>query len=396
MVSCSYHCDAKDLPLVEEISRINRGFLCHTGSSINCQTSPLPALELGASALLSANPIHGVMNRFQHRTAMTFGTASTKHMYTEIVPRLALQHEHLLHAVLATTILHDRALAGSLRPTTTECFHLSRSASLLGQKLSSTIKNEDRDALWATAVYLCAMAIFNVNTSDPEEAWPLRLSHPMDFEWLNMQAGLKVIWNLAQVNRGDGMLATNENGLEANCVYPDPPKSGIAEVPQVLVDLCNLTQESEFSQSPYKVAIQHLSVLLPIEGSPHNILSFMVFAGGMTKEFRELLHEKDHRALLILAVWYSKLFHSAWWMSPRARIECQAICRYLDRLNIRGRAFKVVLQIVKIACLHLDSHAALRLLEQSTTIMRSTRRASVNSTIPDAPTSKSIDIFWDV
>ncbi|KAK5953433.1 hypothetical protein OHC33_005377 [Knufia fluminis] len=343
---------------------------------------------------LSSNCDDGVIVRFQRRTALTLGTEHTRHVYAEVVPKLAMQHKYLLHAVLATTILHDRALAGLSQSTTTESYHVSHAASLFNQKLSSTIADEDRDALWATAVYLCAMAVFNVDISDPENAWPLRPSHPTDLEWLNMQAGLRVIWNVAQINRTGGLFAHVESESKPNCVYPELPKAGITGISQILVDLCDTTQGSTTSNDPYHTAVGYLSWLLPMKGDPANILTFMVFAGGMTKDFRRLLHEKDSRALLILAIWYSKLFHSSWWVSPRARLECDAICRYLTRLDTRHQAFQIVLNVVRMACERRDSQAAAILLEEPRIISGFVKQERRQDLLPDRPTSKQVDMFW--
>lgn len=394
MVPCSYERGAEDLKLVREHINVDLGFPRKACSSSRLTIPAKQPLRYTSAELLTNDPNHEVILRFQRRTVLTLGTEQTSYVHAQVIPRLAMQHEYLLHAVLAITTLHDRALAGTSRSTTAESYHLSYAASLFNQKLSRTIADEDRDALWVTAVYLCVMAVFNIDTYDPDDAWPLRPYHPTDLDWLKMQAGLRVIWNLAQVDRGDGMVAYVERSSKSNCVYPDHPKSGIVGMPQTLVDLCGLTNESEASNNPYHTAARHLSYLLPIEGSPANLLVFMVFAGGITKDFKTLLGEKDPRALLILAVWYSKLFHTSWWMARRARIECRAICRYLGRLTVRNQAFEEVLEVVRIACVRFDSQATLTLLGEPGAFSQLIQRNRKQSLIPNAPTSKKVDMFW--
>jgi len=394
MVPCSYDRNTVDLQLIGEELDVGLTLPCSNECAKSISETTTPPLMTSAIVLPSNDTIHDVMLRFQRRTALTLGTEATKHVYAEVVPRLAMRHEHLLHAIHATTFLHDRSLAGSPHSTLIESYHLSRAASLFNQKLSRKIPHEDRDALWATAVYLCAMAVFKLDTSNPEEAWPLRTPHPTDLEWLNMQAGLRVVWDIALVNRIDSMFGYIETNSKANCVYPDLPRSGVDGIPRALVDLCGLTPQSTGSNNPYHAAVRYLSRLLPVEGSSANILSFMVFAGGMTKDFKWLLWQKEPRALLILAVWYSKLFHSTWWMCPRARIECQAIWRYLDRRDDGDRAFVQILRIVGVACAHMDAQAALALLDEPGDFSQPTKLSKKQSSVPNAPTSKKIDLFW--
>ena len=392
MVLCSYSSIVEDPQLTGEGLNVNLSL--PSAGYHDIQNLRISAPSLTSNALLSSDTNHDVILRFQRRTALTLGTEHTKHVFAEVVPRLALQHKHLLHTVLATTLLHDRALSGLPQSTTLVPYHLSRAASLFNQKLSDTIAHQDRDALWATAVYLCAMAVFSVDTSDPWEAWPLKSSHPTDLEWLNMQAGLRVIWRLAQVDHGDSMFGHIEGYSKNNCVYPNLPESGIDGIPQALVELCGLTNHSTAFNSPYHATVRHLSRLIRLKGSPANVLSFMVLAGGITKEFRELLHQKDPRALLILAIWYSKLFHSTWWMARRARVECQAICLYLDGLDTNFPAFDRVLGIVRMACACWRTEAVLALFATSDDISTPRLQNRAQCSIPEAPTSKIIDFDW--
>jgi len=394
MVPCSYDRDAEDLQLIGEEVNIGLSLPCTTPCAKPLPGPTAPSLMSNATVSLSNGTTHDFILRFQRRTALTLGTEATKHVYAEAVPRLAMRHEHLLHAVLAITLLHDRSLAENSYSTSAESYHLGRAASLFNQKLSSEISHADRDALWATAVYMCAMAVFKLDTCDPEEAWPLRAPHPTDLEWLNMQAGLRVVWNLAQITRSDSVFGYPGTNAKGNCVYPDLPRPGIDGIPQALVDLCGLTSESTICNNPYHAAVRYLSPMLSLQGSSTNVLSFMVFAGGMTKEFRKLFHEKEPRALLILAVWYSKLFHSTWWMSLRAKIECQAICRYLNDRNTRDQAFVQILKIVRVGCANMDAQAALALLDKPGEVCRPMRGSRKQGSIPDGPTSKKMDLFW--
>ena len=341
-----------------------------------------------SSVLPSNNPNDAVILRFRDRTAWTVGTPDTVKLYAEAVPRLAVQYDFLLHAVLAFTFLHDRSLAGSALPAPSESHHMSQSAALLNRRLSSRILDDERDALWATAAYLCAMSVFTVNTTDPYEAWPLTESNSDSLKWLKLQAGLRVMWQVANLDRDEGVFGHLERKGKVNCVYPAPPEPGINGLPRLFAKLCDLSSSSNADHSPYHTALRHLTWLLSMEGTPENVLSFMVFIGGMTSSFRTLLHDKDPRALLLMAVWYSKLYHSAWWMAARARVECQAIIIYLGRLRIYDLAFNTVLAVVREASTSLKSETANCLLHAEA------QHSESQLQIPDGPKSRKSDLSW--
>lgn len=315
--------------------------------SINRPSSPSFSAYCGSVTILpSLDWHHEILFRFSNRTVLTMGSSKTIPKYAEVVPRLAIQHSHLLHITIAITLLHDRALGGSaLYPTTNESYHLSCAAAMFNAKLSATITNNDKDALWATAVYMCATSVFNIPSSDIEENWPLR-TRPDDLKWLNLQAGLRVVWSLADLHRPGGVFSTIVDHSDENCVFPRVPEPGVAGLPPALIELCGLTGLSNGTNNPYHTAIRHLSWLFPIKASPANLLTFMIFAGGMTAAYRNLLQQRDPRALLLFGVWYSRLFNTTWWMVPRARIECQAIHRYLVRLQIHDLNFQRVLELL--------------------------------------------------
>lgn len=343
MAPCSYA--TADLSNVREkvIGRISR------------KNTPPSSTAAPSELWPSTDWRYKIIDRFQNRTVFTMGTPKTSVVYANAVPRLAMQHDHLLHAVVAITILHDRALTGSTQITSRESYHLGQAAARFNNKLSSHITDDDRDALWATAVYLCTTSVFTINTTDPEQVWPLGPANAEDLKWLHLQAGLRIIWSIADLYRRKGAFSHLGDTSDYNCVFPADPEPGIAGLPPLLVGLYELDQRSDRSNNPYHTAVRCLSWLLPMTCTPANMLAFMTFAGGMTKEYKSLLHEKDPRALLLMAIWYSRMFNSQWWMAPRALVECQAICRFLDRLRLQGPRFLKVLDLVKRAChLHLS------------------------------------------
>lgn len=340
MTTCSYD-TAADLSSTGEqvVGSIRPSY--HSSTSTSTSLSPLTTSP-------GSDWRHETIFRFRYRTVLSMGSPRTAAQYAEVVPRLAIKHEHLLHIIVAITLLHDRALSGS-RSTSTESYHLSHAAAKFNRKLSSTITNEDKDALWATAVYMCTASVFTIDKVDPAEAWPLQ-SSPDDLKWLNLQAGLRVIWSISELQRPDGAFAYVGECIDENCVFPRLPEPGIIGLPQLLVELCELDEWSDSSNSPYHTAVRYLSWLLPVKCTSANVLTFMTFAGGMTKWYRAHLQQKDPRALLLMGIWYSRMFDSSWWMIPRATVEAQAIYYYLRKLKIEEPVFQKVLGLLGGAC----------------------------------------------
>lgn len=387
MVPCNYDRSTANLKTLGEQVTNEFNIIDLNGSFDQRGTSDSLSPTRSPLALLSTNPQHATILRFKQRTALTFGTPLTVHLYAEAVPRLAMQYEFLLHAVLATTFVHDRSLAGAADPMPVESYHFGQSAALLNQKLSTTIFMPDRDAIWATSIYLCAMAIFSVNTTDPSQAWPMKPHSHNNLEWIDLKAGLRVIWDLASMERHESIFAHSEKKAKVNCIYPDDLEPGIDGLPPLLVRLCGLGKNSTSANNSYHAAVGHLSWMLPMEGTPMNMLKFMDFAGAITPAFRALLQEKDPIALLLLALWYSKLWHCAWWMIPRAVVECRSICQYLTLQKIEDKYFTGILKELQNASLTLDDSVAETLLAQPLETFLQVDQH-------DGPSSMQVSMFW--
>jgi hypothetical protein len=245
-----------------------------------------------------------------------------------------------MHAVLAVTATHDRYLS----TPATECravpktYHWSQCAALFNRKLSQPIQPQDRDPLWATAAFLSIMTFSSVEASTPEEAWPLKTSEPSDLEWLRMSEGKMVVWNLTDPLRPGGMFrAMSEEYAQ---LYSPIPRAGIDGVPSALSRLCNLDVSSTAENSPYFAAVHTLAQLQNLPSDQITMSRSLTFMHHMQRSFKTLLQEKDPVALLLFALWYTKARRAVWWIEPRATVECQSICLYLQRYHKSNSAIQ--------------------------------------------------------
>lgn len=257
-----------------------------------------------------------------------------------------------MHVVQTMTAIHDRYLSASpnSRQTITEVYHLSRAAALFNQKLSTPLQPPDRDAVWAAAALLGNIAFSSIEASKPEEAWPLAPPKPSDLEWLRMCESKAVIWNITNPLRPDSVFHILADDFETSSLASAATTSSIEGIPPAFIQLYSLDNSSTADNSPYYAAVHGLAPLLRIECNQSTIGRFLLFMSHMQPDFRRLLEQKDSRALLLLAYWYAKASHSVWWIERRARLECQAICLYLERYHAGETAVQELLQFPKMRC----------------------------------------------
>jgi len=290
--------------------------------------------------------------RFQMRTALSIGSPKAAEVFQATSLEIAFSHPYLMHVIQTLTAIHDRYISGLAysRSTISEVYHLSRAAALFNQKLNGPVQPDDRDALWATAALLGHIAFSSIEASTPEEAWPLTAPDPSDLEWIGISEHKVVIWNIANPLRYDSIFRSVVEDFKGNgSVCCEVSKSVFEGVPSSFITLYGLDDADAVNNSYYD-AVLVLAPLLAIECNRGTIVKFLHFVSPIKPGFKNLLRQKDPRALLLLAYWYAKVLHSVWWLDRRATIECQAICIYLERYHEDETAIMELLQFPKERC----------------------------------------------
>jgi hypothetical protein len=84
--------------------------------------------------------------------------------------------------------------------------------------------------------------------------------------------------------------------------------------------------------NPYYAPAIATATLLNTELNDENSMDHIVFIRIFDERFRNLLAQKDEKAMLILLYWYAKLCtRHVWWLRKQAWVEGLAICRYLEK-----------------------------------------------------------------
>lgn len=163
----------------------------------------------------------------------------------------------------------------------------------------------------------------------------------MDLSWLKLNSGKKQVWELAHPSRMNGLFrqaamdVCGQFSVKAgsivftdNCGSDAPLPAGFDEA----FDLRRIPPED----NPYYVAAVALaeSFRLDLDRDSDNAVMPLIhkFVAILEPRFKNLLEQKDERALLLLLYWFAMVCHRRlWWLWKRARLEGLATCRYLER-----------------------------------------------------------------
>lgn len=256
-----------------------------------------------------------------------------------------------MHIIQTITAIHDRHLNPSQRRgrSVAEMYHLSKAAASYNHNLSTVVRPEDRDALWGTAMMLGIVAFASIDVYSPYEAWPYDDSESSDLEWLNLSTGKEAIWKIADPSRLDSIFYPLMDEYLDNA-KPATDLHWTKGVPPAFLSLYDLDDPATTADNPYIFAVQTLAPLLQIEWTRYRNQRFFYFIQSIKPRFRELLKQKDPRALLLLAYWYSTVCEASWWISCRAKVECQSICLYLEKYHGNEKTILELLQLPKTKC----------------------------------------------
>ena len=278
-----------------------------------------------------------LLKRFRTRTVLTMGTAESVLVFRDAMFSLGWTHTYLTHIILVAVLMHDRYLSSPAQPypSTKEAFHHYHGTAILNSMLFLPLVAGEMDAMWGLAALLGAIRIASLEATNAEDCWPLKPPDLNDLDWLRMSDGKKEVWRLAEPLREESIWRCSLAHMYASSpvVSVHPPGSEVHRLTALIGELYSFAEGNPPDpEDPYRVAASLVTRLLPMECTHSTIMHFLSFIGHIDPAFRVLLHEKDARALLLLAWWYAMVVpYEQWWLRKRVRLECQAICIWLGR-----------------------------------------------------------------
>lgn len=244
-----------------------------------------------------------------------------------------------MHAILALAACHIHFLQPSASIISkSQLFHWQRTLSTFGKKLSQPIDRGQANAMLATATLVNGIAFAATESKDPESSWPWSNSSGNDLQWLKLQGGIVIVLESTQTlaeptpfrglfDEDDGVQELSNEDKDLLDAAPGTNSALVAQLAQ----LCEVTRTSSRANNPYFTPLSLLAPLLRDSATTSNVFEYLGFVGNVTKEFIALLQAKDHRALLLLCLWYATICRvQYWWTASRSNIECKAIMMYLD------------------------------------------------------------------
>ncbi|CAG9948252.1 unnamed protein product [Clonostachys rosea f. rosea IK726] len=239
----------------------------------------------------------------------------------------------LMHATLALSLAHDRSLTSASKPnqgrTVREMKHFLQCTTLFQRHLREGIHPIDRDPIWATASWLSILLFLAIDESDPSKAWPFKGSETADLDWLRMGDTKWKLYQLTNPDRPESIFYPISNLYSQ--MRTNISASGIATISPSLYEVCGLDGSSRQDTNPYFQAAQTVTNLKNFEPANIPMPAAMSFITHGHPDFKVLLLKKDPVALLLLALWYSRVRKSVWWINLRAMTELEAICLYLRK-----------------------------------------------------------------
>jgi hypothetical protein len=283
-----------------------------------------------------------------------FGTVQMQNTIRRWGFELASKTPHLLHTILATSALHLKHLQDhpdvELDMLLSKHFELGRKS--FDATISQEIAPESIDAIFATCILFAMMAYTDFESEDDIHDDPtnsasfLNSSSPAAMSWLSCQLGFLAIMTLPTVQPYLSQSIWRDLFQESASICAFLQSDLLATtIPTDWHTVCRL-QPADFTtnaqagpilnpRNPYRNALLLILANAHLDASqPENFVNFISFPGWTLSNpaFFALIKRRDHAALLLLAHWLAKMCQmDLWWVGARVRMECRAICAFLER-----------------------------------------------------------------
>ncbi|EEP77927.1 predicted protein [Uncinocarpus reesii 1704] len=285
----------------------------------NGETELLPSFTVAKAPLTLHRFIQGVGHVASMPDSMRIVVAGD-------MIQLALKTPHLMHAVFgiaSTFSFHEKS------HKVAEAYHWHNAIKLYKKEIEGPIGFHNMDALMSTCM-LMGILSFSEPKYDPLDSWVFT-SKPTDLNWLLVQSGLRYLiestipW-LPQSIWWKFFMESDDRDKTF-----DDHRPGRVGLDPELADLCEIGSTTTEDDNPYLWPLRLITPLLSLPMVREHFSKFNSFMGRLEPDYVQLLHQKDPRACLIMAIWMGKMCEqTAWFIYPRMQAECTALCMFLE------------------------------------------------------------------
>ncbi|KAK0946413.1 hypothetical protein LTR29_002175 [Friedmanniomyces endolithicus] len=312
-------------------SRDSREWL-HTQVLSFMERRNIPDRQLGDSLTYQRSDAVELVDHFIDYTDLWIGSSTSQGVIQKHGFELALESEHLLHAMLACSAKHLSHLHPDVKKyDVAATLHYTRSLQAYSAQLCYDLEQGNANAMLATSGLLAKLTFINTPTMSANR--PLAADNGPT-AWIRSMQGVRTIMSTprlrAQLEAGF-MLPI----LEKYGEHVDPPVVRPRLETSIVValrTLCKIAMASRTSDS-YTAVIDRLEPLVLHQPTNENVDQYMAWVADLEPTFIDLLERNDTQALLILLCWCAKMpLIEQWWTSV-ARIEFLRISAHLSSVD---------------------------------------------------------------
>ena len=268
--------------------------------------------------------VGNLLHHFSSNSATIMGQQFSPQLW-----ELACRYKFFVSTMLAVSACHLRHHTVDTTPhKIAELGQVSTAITTLNSALELPLHEDRADALLCTAVMLNAVSFASVMNHSVSTSWVFS-DNADRLGWLDLQLRFKTLEEATSQFRGSSLLQSilDAEGTQAGAAEPNE----VAKAGTVPNSWRMLIGDKEMKN--YHLYLEPVQVLAELRvAEPDCINSFAYF--GLIKKFdhgfRNLLYEKDVRALWIVGYWLGLLDRlHIWWCSRRVERDWAAVLCFL-------------------------------------------------------------------
>ncbi|KAH8898894.1 hypothetical protein GQ53DRAFT_710744 [Thozetella sp. PMI_491] len=317
------------------------------------QSSPSGVREYGTSSDF-------LMNHMEHRGAI-FDVPQTH----SALPLLK-DYPYLRPIILAVSAAHLRHhTPGTDKHLMAEHYQQAIALRSFQGQLAQPIDSRDQD--WKDVLILAAMLVnmlvcilppeedmspMTRPQADPYLSWVFS-PRPDRLRWLSVLLGLRPLLMVTRPWDGDTNLQEILDASDDEKGTFSRQDWGLDDVPTAWIRIFGL--QNDTAPAPLRL----LAAVRRLEPTKANMFRYMQFIGRLEPEFRDLLYDRDPKAMWAVGYWMGLVcrFQNLWWLLRRTHRDYVAVTLWLESLHLdkkpepEGSMWAEMLEDLRDACI---------------------------------------------